>query len=59
MSWVQRAADINGGQDGEYETLDEAHADFKAGEGNERNSRWFGMNKTECGLNTTLVAGGN
>jgi phosphoadenosine phosphosulfate reductase len=29
------------------------------GEGNERNSRWFGMNKTECGLNTTLVAGGN
>lgn len=23
--------------------------------GNERNSRWFGMNKTECGLNTTLV----
>jgi phosphoadenosine phosphosulfate reductase len=25
------------------------------GEGNERNSRWFGMNKTECGLNTTLV----
>ena len=31
----------------------------KAGEGNERNSRWFGMNKTECGLNTTLVAGGN
>ena len=28
----------------------------KAGEGNERNSRWFGMNKTECGLNTTLVA---
>ena len=31
----------------------------KAGAGNERNSRWFGMNKTECGLNTTLVAGGN
>ncbi|MDC0067601.1 phosphoadenylyl-sulfate reductase [Gammaproteobacteria bacterium] len=31
----------------------------KAGEGNERNSRWFGMNKTECGLNTTLVAAGN
>ena len=29
------------------------------GEGNERNSRWFGINKTECGLNTTLVAGGN
>ncbi|MGV0033880.1 MAG: phosphoadenosine phosphosulfate reductase family protein [Candidatus Azotimanducaceae bacterium WSBS_2022_MAG_OTU7] len=29
------------------------------GEGNERNSRWFGMNKTECGLNTTLVVGGN
>ena len=28
------------------------------GEGNERNSRWFGMNKTECGLNTTLVAAG-
>ena len=28
------------------------------GEGNARNSRWFGMNKTECGLNTTLVAGG-
>ncbi len=28
------------------------------GEGNERNSRWFGMNKTECGLNTTLVAQG-
>lgn len=26
------------------------------GDGNERNSRWFGMNKTECGLNTTLVA---
>ncbi|MBT4162977.1 MAG: phosphoadenylyl-sulfate reductase [Gammaproteobacteria bacterium] len=22
---------------------------------NERNSRWFGMNKTECGLHTTLV----
>lgn len=31
----------------------------KAGEDNERNSRWFGMNKTECGLNTTLVAAGN
>ena len=31
----------------------------EAGEGNERNSRWFGMNKTECGLNTTLVARGN
>ncbi len=31
----------------------------KAGEGNERNSRWFGMNKTECGLNTTLIVGGN
>ncbi len=29
------------------------------GEGNERNARWFGMNKTECGINTTLVAGGN
>ncbi len=28
-------------------------------EGNARNSRWFGMNKTECGLNTTLVAGGS
>ena len=27
------------------------------GEGNERNSRWFGMNKTECGINTTLVSG--
>lgn len=26
------------------------------GDGNERNSRWFGMNKTECGLNTALVA---
>jgi phosphoadenosine phosphosulfate reductase len=26
-------------------------------EGNARNARWFGMNKTECGLNTTLVAG--
>lgn len=25
-------------------------------EGNARNARWFGMNKTECGLNTTLVA---
>lgn len=25
------------------------------GEGNQRNARWFGMNKTECGLNTTLV----
>jgi phosphoadenosine phosphosulfate reductase len=22
----------------------------------ERQSRWFGMNKTECGLNTTLIA---
>lgn len=29
------------------------------GEGNERNARWFGMNKTECGINTTLVSGGN
>ena len=29
------------------------------GDGNARNARWFGMNKTECGLNTTLVAGGN
>lgn len=29
------------------------------GEGNSRNARWFGMNKTECGLNTTLVSGGN
>ena len=28
-----------------------------SGDGNQRNSRWFGMNKTECGLNTTLVAG--
>ena len=27
------------------------------GEGNARNARWFGMNKTECGLNTTLVSG--
>lgn len=25
------------------------------GEGNQRNARWFGMNKTECGLNTTLI----
>lgn len=25
-------------------------------EGNERNSRWFGMNKTECGLHTDLIA---
>ena len=25
------------------------------GEANARNARWFGMNKTECGLNTTLV----
>ena len=25
-------------------------------EGNERNSRWFGMNKTECGLHTELVS---
>lgn len=25
------------------------------GDGNERNSRWFGMNKTECGLHTELV----
>ncbi|MGE0857747.1 MAG: phosphoadenylyl-sulfate reductase [Gammaproteobacteria bacterium] len=24
-------------------------------DGNERNSRWFGMNKTECGLHTELV----
>jgi phosphoadenosine phosphosulfate reductase len=24
--------------------------------GNERNSRWFGMNKTECGLHTQLVS---
>jgi phosphoadenosine phosphosulfate reductase len=24
-------------------------------EGNERNARWFGMNKTECGLHTELV----
>lgn len=24
-------------------------------EANERNSRWFGMNKTECGLHTTLA----
>ncbi|MFT7286489.1 MAG: phosphoadenosine phosphosulfate reductase [Halieaceae bacterium] len=30
-----------------------------SGEGNARNARWFGMNKTECGLNTTLVSGGN
>ena len=29
------------------------------GDGNARNARWFGMNKTECGLNTTLVSGGN
>lgn len=29
------------------------------GEGNARNARWFGMNKTECGLNTTLVSGSN
>jgi phosphoadenosine phosphosulfate reductase len=27
------------------------------GDGNARNARWFGMNKTECGLNTTLVSG--
>lgn len=25
------------------------------GDGNERNSRWFGLNKTECGLHTQLV----
>jgi len=24
-------------------------------EGNERNARWFGLNKTECGLHTELV----
>lgn len=24
-------------------------------EGNERNARWFGLNKTECGLHTDLV----
>jgi phosphoadenosine phosphosulfate reductase len=24
-------------------------------EGNERNARWFGMNKTECGLHTQLI----
>ncbi len=24
-------------------------------DGNERNARWFGMNKTECGLHTDLV----
>ena len=24
-------------------------------DGNERNARWFGMNKTECGLHTELV----
>ncbi|MEE4277588.1 MAG: phosphoadenylyl-sulfate reductase [Halieaceae bacterium] len=29
------------------------------GDGNARNARWFGMNKTECGLNTTLVSGGS
>ncbi len=23
--------------------------------GNERNARWFGMNKTECGLHTQLI----
>jgi phosphoadenosine phosphosulfate reductase len=28
------------------------------GDHNERNARWFGMNKTECGLNTTLIAKG-
>ena len=28
-------------------------------EGNERNSRWFGMNKTECGLNTAFAASDN
>ena len=27
---------------------------FAAG-GNARNSRWFGLNKTECGINTTLI----
>ena len=26
------------------------------GNGNTRNARWFGMNKTECGLNTNLIA---
>ena len=26
--------------------------------GSERNSRWFGMNKTECGINTDLIAKG-
>lgn len=25
-------------------------------EGNERNARWFGMNKSECGLHTDLIA---
>ena len=29
------------------------------GDGNARNARWFGMNKTECGLNTTLVSNAN
>jgi phosphoadenosine phosphosulfate reductase len=28
-------------------------------DGNARNARWFGMNKTECGLNTTLLASGS
>ena len=28
-----------------------------ASNANARNSRWFGMNKTECGLNTVLVKG--
>ena len=30
-----------------------------AEEGNERNSRWFGLNKSECGLNTDLIATGS
>ena len=27
-------------------------------EENERNSRWFGLNKTECGLNTDMIVKG-
>ena len=36
---MQRAADVYGSQDGEYETLDEAHTDFEGGESGEADER--------------------
>jgi phosphoadenosine phosphosulfate reductase len=39
----------------EYQSVGCQPCTVKHLSGNERNSRWFGLNKTECGINTDLI----